>query len=83
MKDVIKQLQEYQLDAAQKGISYDLEINVQDSSITSVTVKMYHSDVGEVLDYRSFNTSISVDDKFRSFKLKRIEKFIKNVEEEK
>ena len=83
MKDVIKQLQEYQLDAAQKGISYDLEINVQNSNITSVTVKMYHSDVGEVLDHRIFNTSISVDDKFRSFKLKRIEKFIKNVEEEK
>ena len=83
MKEVIRQLQEYQLDAVQKGISYDLDINVHDMDISSVEVKMYYTVVGEVLDSRNFSTSISADDKFRSYKLKRVEKFIQNVEESK
>ena len=83
MKEVIKQLQEYQLDAVQKGISYDLDINIQDASVSSAEVKMYYTVVGEVLDNRNFRTCISADDKFKSFKLKRIEKFINNIEENK
>lgn len=81
MKDIIKRLQDLQLIATNKGIAYDLDVNVQDSSISSVEVRMYHSDIGEVLDHHNFRTSISVDDKFTSYKLQRIEKFIKNVEE--
>lgn len=83
MKDIIKQLQEYQIEAVQKGISYILDVNVVDANVSSVEVSMYHSDIGEVLDYHNFRTSISADDKFTSYKLKRIEKFIKNVEEKK
>ena len=83
MKDVIKKLQEYQLDAVQKGISYDLDINIMEANVSSVEVKMYYTVVGEVMDNRNFRTSISADDKFQSFKLKRIEKFIQNIEESK
>lgn len=83
MKDVIKRLQDFQLIATDKGISYDLDVNMMDTDVSSVEVKMYYTVAGEILDNRNFRTSISADDRFTSFKLKRIEKFINNVEESK
>ena len=84
MEEILKKLQQYQLDAVQNGISYDMKITMDHMTVSCVTVEMHYSTMdSETLDNRNFHTCISTEDKYANVKLVRIEKFISNIEQQK
>lgn len=85
MEKVLKELQEYQLEALRKGISFDLGMyTVEEQTELSVKMSYLDSDATEIYtDTRTFCTTFSnnVDNITDRMKMGRIKKFIDNVEE--
>jgi len=84
MENTLKQLQEYQIDALRKSISFDLNTYVLNES-TEFTVKLSYAEANATLrDTRTFCTTFSnmVEDKSDAMKMGRIRKFINNVNKE-
>lgn len=82
MKDIIKQLQEYQIDAIDKGIEYDLKTCVDANNNLSVKVSMCYTSTASSVEMRTFNTTFSNEKSDKSNKLimGRIKKFIKDID---
>ena len=85
MEKTLKQLQEYQVEAFQKGISFDVNMYVlEERAELSVKLSYLETD-GHTIDSRSFTTTFSneVEDNTDKMKMGRIRKFINDVENEK
>lgn len=81
MEDTLKTLQEYQIEALQKGIAYDINIFINGEKVPDISVKMFYSVTEPVYDTRTFHATFSsdVDDKISKMKLGRIKNFINDI----
>ena len=81
MEDTLKQLQEYQFEALQKGISYDINLYMNGEKIPDITVHMSYSVTDPVIESRTFCATFSndVEDKISKMRTGRIKKFIEDV----
>ena len=82
MEDILRKLQAYQIEAFRRGVSCDLNLNIDGNQIPEIVISMYYSVTNEVIDNRNFRTTFSNDDKIAEMKLGRIRKFINNIEKE-
>lgn len=82
MEKTLKELQEYQLEALHKGISYDINIYINGQQVPDITVRMSYSVTDPVIDTRTFCATFSneVDNKIDQMKMGRIRKFINDVD---
>lgn len=82
MKDTLKQLQQYQIDALEKGISFDINAYVVSEANPDITVRMSYAATDPVYDTRTFCTTFSndVDEKVCKMLMGRIRKFINDIE---
>ena len=81
MEDTLKQLQEYQFEALQKGISYDINLYMNGEKIPDITVRMSYSVTDPVIESRTFCATFSndVEDKISKMRMGCIKKFINDV----
>lgn len=84
MEDTLKQLQMYQVAALNKGISYDLNLYVNDQS-TDITVRMSYVYTGVTEETKTFCATFSnaVEDKCSKMRMGRINKFINDIDNQK
>ena len=83
MRELIKILQEYQLDALRNGATCSLETACLDSNLTEVKIKVYYSNVigGDFIDNRTFTATFGSEDGKLSndAKLKALNQFIYSI----
>lgn len=83
MRELIKILQGYQLDALHNGATCSLETTCLDSSVTEVKVKVYYSNVigSDFIDNRTFTATFGSGDEKQSndAKLKALNQFLYSI----
>lgn len=83
MEELIKILQEYQLDALRYGATCTLNTNYVNTTLTEVTFQVFYSEVvgTDFVDHRDFRAAFSSTDEKESkdAKLKALNKFIYSI----
>ena len=85
MEETLKQLQEYQLEALRKGISFNLDVYHLNEDSTELSVKLSYveADITST-DTRTYCTTFSndVEDVTGNMRMGRIKKFINDIEKQ-
>lgn len=59
MEETLKNLSTLQIEALQKGISFDIDLYMNDKKVPSAQVKLYYSVTGGITKSYAFNTTFS------------------------
>ena len=81
MKELLKELQYYQMEALDKGVAYDLDLMTDEVNSPDITVRMSYVRTTTWMETRTFQATftVSTDEKISKMKLGRIRKFIEDV----
>lgn len=57
MEDTLRQLSEFQIEALRKGISFDIDLYINDKQVPMATVRMTYTVTGGISKGYTFNTT--------------------------